>query len=231
MKHPPDAKSYRHCGVVTPRTDRASDMHIAAHRTRQSGPVKECRQSARQGAGHGAGQAGRQAARIALTLRTDLIAVREALHATRRRLRLWNLTSDGAGMVELALAEAMNNVVVHAHLGSADGTLRLSLRRVGPHLLVHMRDDGRAMPGGVPPDGLPPLMEPGAHVPRDGGFGWFLIRSVASAIRYRRQDGWNNLCFRVPLVTGPPAVLRDRSADRTHPAPLAFPGVSNERGG
>ena len=236
MKHPPDAKGYRHCDVGTQRPDRASEMHVAAHRFRR--PVNEHRQSSGQSAGQSSGQSSgqdarpgsrhgsRPGARIALTLRTDLIAVREALRVTRRRLRLWDLTDDGAGMVELALAETMNNVVVHAHLGSANGTLRLSLRRVGPHLLVHMRDDGRAMPGGVPPDGLPPLMEPGANAPRDGGFGWFLIRSVASSIRYRRQDGWNNLCFRVPLVTGQSAVAGP-NGDRAHPGPLIFPGTAH----
>ncbi|PJJ85586.1 anti-sigma regulatory factor (Ser/Thr protein kinase) [Brevirhabdus pacifica] len=141
---------------------------------------------------------------LTLSLRSELMAVRQTLRAVRRSLDAMPLTEGGAGMVELALAEAMNNVVIHAH-GKATGILQLRLRQTGSHLLVRLRDNGRGMPGGSPPDGLPPLTGELGEPPRDGGFGWFLIRSVTSRVRYRRAGGWNCLSFSVPLILRGPA--------------------------
>jgi serine/threonine-protein kinase RsbW len=55
------------------------------------------------------------------------------------------------------------------------------------------------------PDGRPPIGSyAGPAVILDdqpeGGFGWFLIRSLARELEYRRTDGENVLTFRIAVM-------------------------------
>jgi anti-sigma regulatory factor (Ser/Thr protein kinase) len=35
---------------------------------------------------------------------------------------------------------------------------------------------------------------------QEGGYGWFIIRSLAAQINYGRADGLNRLCFSIPTA-------------------------------
>ncbi len=132
---------------------------------------------------------------IRLTLRGDAMAVRRGLGLLFADPRLAALPPDSRGTAEIVLAEVLNNVVEHAYaagLGGVDLTLRLLERG----LCCRIRDHGAPMPGLELPPGRP--VECGGEPP-EGGFGWFMIRSLARNLRYCRGGRWNELCFLLPV--------------------------------
>lgn len=111
---------------------------------------------------------------------------------------LGNLLSAGLVVeqvqdVELVLAEALNNIVEHAYGDRRDGTVFLHTRLLPDSLTIRLRDTGRPLPFGRIPKTK--LVEPSKELGAlpEGGFGWFLIHSLTSAVHYERQDGTNHL--------------------------------------
>ncbi|CUH75524.1 ATP-binding protein [Tropicibacter naphthalenivorans] len=102
-------------------------------------------------------------------------------------------------MWELALAEVLNNVVEHAYRDRSDGEIRVDLKFADSCLRARIVDFGAPMPGGVPPCGkMADLDVPTEDLP-EGGFGWFLIRSLANRLTYHQCDGANHLTLEIPL--------------------------------
>ena len=130
---------------------------------------------------------------------SDQMAVRTALGSALSGLRYLELTEDEGGTVELVLAEAMNNVVEHAYADTS-GVIELRVANCADGLFCEVLDDGAGMEGlpagNVPSGDLPPSLD---DMP-EGGFGWFLIRSLARDLRYTREDGRNRLSFRIELA-------------------------------
>ena len=135
---------------------------------------------------------------LRLVIPAEAEAVRQALLAACNTLLLRSLTADSRGTAELVIAEALNNIVEHAYAGG-EGQIELSLKRTGDKLSVLITDRGHPMPDGGLPNGRLPEADP-ANLP-DGGFGWFLIRSLSQDLRYCRAEGRNHLFFR--LDAGP----------------------------
>lgn len=134
-------------------------------------------------------------AEFGLTLRPDSLAVRAALARLTAALGL-RLCEEDIATLELVLAEAMNNVAEHACAGLTGRTLSVHVAVTSDAAVCTIADDGRAMKDRRLPEtgtGIVPA-------PAEGGYGWFLIRTLASAIRYRRSPGRNTLTFRVPLA-------------------------------
>ncbi len=132
---------------------------------------------------------------------SDLIAVRTALGSALSGLRYLELSEEEGGTVELVLAEAMNNVVEHAYRDGS-GVIELRVANSADGLFCEVLDDGKGMsglPAGTGPELEPP--PPTDDMP-EGGFGWFLIRSLARDLHYAREDGRNRLTFRIEL-SGP----------------------------
>ena len=131
-------------------------------------------------------------------LSADPMAVRETIMVTRDHWLGAGLTEDTAELVEQVLAEALNNVVEHAQMDRPDGSVELAIQQTDTGLNCVIRDDGAPMPDGKLPDGKL------ADVPLDiqdlpeGGFGWFLIRTLARDLEYTRISGWNFLSFEIP---------------------------------
>ena len=121
-------------------------------------------------------------------------AVRQALQEACATWLLRSLTEDARGTAEIVIAEALNNIVEHA-CASGEGEIELSLKRTGGKLSVLITDRGHPMPGGTLPEGRLPVPDPD-DLP-EGGFGWFLIRSLSQDLRYCRADGRNHLFFRL----------------------------------
>lgn len=125
----------------------------------------------------------------------DTFAVREVLLAMTRSPPLSGLPPDQRSVVELVLAEVLNNVAEHGYGGgTGDITVTLSQCRAGLSCVVI--DQGRAMPDGRLPPGNLPLTAgvPLADLP-EGGFGWHLIRSLTANLRYDRERNQNRLSF------------------------------------
>ena len=103
---------------------------------------------------------------------------------------------DLRGTAEIVLAEVLNNIVEHAYADQAgDITLRLVRHDGGVHCTVS--DTGAPMPGLCLPEGRFQPLKDLADLP-EGGFGWFLIRSLTEGLAYQRSKGLNSLSFQLP---------------------------------
>ena len=103
---------------------------------------------------------------------------------------------DLRGTAEIVLAEVLNNIVEHAYADQAGNiTLRLVRHDGGLHCTVS--DTGAPMPGLCLPAGRSQPLADLADLP-EGGFGWFLIRSLTVGLDYRRIAGVNRLSFQLP---------------------------------
>lgn len=100
------------------------------------------------------------------------------------------------GTIELLLAEVLNNIVEHAYAEGA-GLITLDLRGMPGRLCCLVRDEGHPMPAGRLPEGLAPTIARATPDLPEGGFGWFLIRSLTRELRYEREPGCNRLSFSI----------------------------------
>lgn len=133
---------------------------------------------------------------IRLVVQSDAGAVRAALQDLFGRCALAALPPADRGTAELVLAEVLNNIVEHAH-PRRQGQIELTLCHTPQGLVCSVVDRGLRMPGGQLPEGRPmPSVAPMADLP-EGGFGWNLIRLLATDLSYRRVGGRNELSFRL----------------------------------
>lgn len=130
---------------------------------------------------------------IGLALPGTPLAVREGLDRLLADPTLSDLSEDGRGTLWTVLAEVLNNIVEHAY-AQRSGDIRLRLWRHGPALSVEVMDHGAPMPGLRLPDGHLAELGDFQDLP-EGGFGWFLIRSLTSGLVYDRIGGENRLRF------------------------------------
>jgi serine/threonine-protein kinase RsbW len=121
-------------------------------------------------------------------------AVREALAALIGGPLLGAVPEEERGTAELVLAEALNNIVEHAY-AQGPGDIEVTIRRVQGDLDCRIVDKGLPMPDDDPPQGRLPVQDPD-DLP-EGGFGWFLIRTLSRDLRYARVGCRNELTFRL----------------------------------
>jgi serine/threonine-protein kinase RsbW len=103
------------------------------------------------------------------------------------------LSEDSRGTVEIVLAEVLNNVVEHAY-ARYPGQIEVAITPGNDFLFVRIVDEGLPMPGGDPPDGGLADLPNGQELP-EGGFGWYLIRSLSQDLTYLRDGHQNVLSF------------------------------------
>lgn len=123
-------------------------------------------------------------------------AVRLALQDLIANPLLSCLSRETNSNAEIVLAEALNNIVEHAY-AQIRGEITLSIEPVAQGLRCEITDRGAPMPGLRLPDGLFQSLDQIADLP-EGGFGWFLIRSLTEGLEYRRINGVNRLSFQLP---------------------------------
>lgn len=121
-------------------------------------------------------------------------AVRQALAALIGGPILGSVPDAERGTAELVLAEALNNIVEHAY-AQGPGDIEVTIRRVQDDLDCRIVDKGLPMPDDDPPQGRLPVQNPD-DLP-EGGFGWFLIRTLSRDLRYARIGCRNELTFRL----------------------------------
>lgn len=120
-------------------------------------------------------------------------AVRRALQDIHASGILATLSAAVTSSAEIVLAEVLNNIVEHAYAKCA-GDIRIAISCDKSGLACCLTDWGAAMPGLALPKGdLQPLGQTAA-LP-EGGFGWFLIRSLATDLTYHRLGNENRLSF------------------------------------
>jgi serine/threonine-protein kinase RsbW len=136
---------------------------------------------------------------IRLVFPSGELEVRAALDALKRGLMPMRLSVEDEGSVELVLGEVLNNVVEHAYGTDLAGQIEMDCGLTDGALHFSVRDDGRAMPGLNLPDGKPAEVDCAREDLPEGGFGWFLVRTLVSGLDYRRDGERNILRFRIPL--------------------------------
>ena len=130
--------------------------------------------------------------RFRLTFSADPLVVRRGMARIAASLPMAALAPDHRARAEIALAEVLNNIAEHAY-AKGPGKIAVRLRVTASGLDCRFSDHGREMPGGDLPQGQLPREE----YP-EGGFGWYLIRSLTQGLDYRRVNGRNRLRFLIP---------------------------------
>lgn len=137
---------------------------------------------------------------------SDLLAVRSAVGSVLHGLGFLQLSADARGTLELVLAEALNNVVEHAHGGRGDGLIEVRVShdaaRAASVLVCELIDDGEPLPGGALATPCAPCVDTEVAALPEGGFGWLVINQLARGIHYARRDGRNRLRFEIDLAEG-----------------------------
>lgn len=124
------------------------------------------------------------------------VGARSAAQAVAGQLTLRGIAADRCSDIEIATAEAVNNVVEHAYDPGHCGSLVLSLSRCGTYLCLAVFDRGRPLPCGAVPEGKAADVSGPADSLPEGGFGWFLIRTLTASISYRQNGAENHLILR-----------------------------------
>lgn len=122
-------------------------------------------------------------------------AIRHAVATMRTKWQEFGHTRDLCDTAETVLVEALNNVVEHAHAGKDDGQVVLETNLQGSEISCQVWDDGVEMPNGTLPAGVLPDVDTELDDLPEGGFGWYLIRTLTESLTYERKPGWNQLCF------------------------------------
>jgi serine/threonine-protein kinase RsbW len=127
-------------------------------------------------------------------------AVRQVLRDVRRQLDGQFSAQPADATWEIVVAEVLNNIVEHAYATRPGGEIRVVLAFAAETLEADFVDFGRAMPRCTVPSGAAADLD----VPRDalpeGGFGWFLIRTLCSRLDYAHTEGENRLHLEIPLA-------------------------------
>ena len=97
--------------------------------------------------------------------------------------------------VQIALAEALNNIVEHAYAGQTKGAMNVVVSASTKHLDFCLTDWGQALPG----EQLPDADLPDACALAEGGYGWFLIQTLMTQVQYARTAHSNRLHLRLSL--------------------------------
>ena len=131
--------------------------------------------------------------RLELTTAATELGVRALLGWLAAQLARFDLSDDNRGSLEIAVSESLNNIVEHAYAGRVDGLIAVTLWRTGQGIEVELRDTGCALPGLRLPDGNPADISGALDDLPEGGFGWFLIRTLTQRLDYTRTDDGNCL--------------------------------------
>lgn len=134
-------------------------------------------------------------------LATELEA-RSGIQTVVERLRSLGIPNTRADEVQIALTEAVNNVVEHAYDQDTPGDVRIHCKLDPNRLWIDICDAGQPFPENTLPEGKPANVNVPLEDLPEGGFGWFLIRELTSNIKYQRSEGNNELtlCFEIQLT-------------------------------
>ncbi len=124
-----------------------------------------------------------------LVLPADLTELGKARAFVRPHAERAGFRPPALGEIELAVTEAVSNVIRHAYSGDRSREVTVEVT-VGEHdLVVEVVDQG------PPPENLPDK-EPDLENPGSGGYGLYLIRTVMDEVQWSRQPRGNVLRLR-----------------------------------
>lgn len=127
-------------------------------------------------------------------------AVTSALTDLQGTLVRLQIADDTMADVQLAMAEILNNIVEHSVAGIADAIIAIDIVRTATGIFVETEDRGRPLPPSLLASAELPMIGPDIDSLPEGGFGWFIIHSLAQDMVYEREAGMNRLSFSFPLA-------------------------------
>jgi serine/threonine-protein kinase RsbW len=136
-----------------------------------------------------------------VSLRSEQAEVRGALTSLLTGLAPLDLDVEELNIVELVVAEILNNIVEHAYPPTwprSKISVTCKQERNGLHLCII--DRGKAMPDNQPPIGMSKPRDVEISDMPEGGFGWFLIQYLAKDIKYQRSGQQNRLDLRIAVA-------------------------------
>lgn len=126
-------------------------------------------------------------------------AVRHILACVRDALTCRKCSVADVDTVELVMAEALNNIVEHAYAGRLDGSISYDVQARPDAVVIEITDSGVVLPDGSLPTGKPADLNAPREDVAEGGYGWLMIRTLATDVRYTRLRRTNRLSLRVAL--------------------------------
>lgn len=108
------------------------------------------------------------------------------------------LDEQPAMQLDLALDEAVTNVVLYAYPKGTGGEVTVAAKREGDTLEVVLTDSGTPFDPTAQED---PDLTLSADERPIGGLGIFLVRQMMDTVRYERKDGKNILTLRKNLAS------------------------------
>lgn len=118
------------------------------------------------------------------------------------------ICEDLRSSILIVVSEVLNNVVEHAYADQV-GEVILTLLPIAGGIMFEICDHGRPMPNLSAPSGQLPQSGPDG-LP-EGGFGWYLIRTLAQDVEYSRVGRLNRLSF--ALMSKQSVPTKEISAD------------------
>lgn len=134
-----------------------------------------------------------QSRKLQLEFLSDSFAVRQAL----QQVCALCLSPDDKSVVEIVLAEVLNNIVEHAYQERPTGRIDLSVEHVARGLNILVTDEGLPLPEGLPRTQEKLDLTCAKEDLPEGGFGWHLVRELTQELHYERREGVNILSFHI----------------------------------
>jgi len=128
---------------------------------------------------------------VRITIKSRLEEVREIGAGVLAFCLGQGLSSDEAGLVELAVVEAANNAVIHAYAGSPNGKIEVNMERTADKLVFSVSDWGESFDPGPLLARLGPAWEQDPL--EESGRGLAIIKQVMERIEHRSTDGRNTM--------------------------------------
>jgi len=125
-------------------------------------------------------------------------AIRELLSDLCTQLDAMHFDAESLGAFEIVLVEALNNVCEHAYV-NGPGPFKVTCASKQDGLHISIVDNGKPMPNNSLPVGDHPMADADPDDLPEGGFGWFLIYTLAEDVTYSRAENQNILSLRMAI--------------------------------
>lgn len=136
---------------------------------------------------------------ISLSISSGMGAIREALELFRD---FWSSYAPGetCRVIELSVAEALNNIHKHAYGGRNNETIRVRTIADADWIEVTLEDHGEPPPQSVTEYSGTDTFDPQQlDLLPEGGFGLMLIHRQMDTVQFSRSNGRNKLVLRKSL--------------------------------
>ncbi len=139
---------------------------------------------------------------IQLEIASDLKNVRLASVCVNR-LCATVFNEEDSNIMELCVAEALNNCVKHAYQNSSSASIQIKLAIDSDNLSINIIDTGNSMPGGTIENSSDELVfdpdDPNS-LP-EGGMGLIIMKQTMDDVLYNTHDGVNTLTLLKKIPT------------------------------